>query len=222
MKPLYKTLSFAFLLVNTSIATIVDPNPNNWPDSLTFKNVVVPTPSTNGSNDTASSNPNLGGVWTKDTNMSQNNYIAYRKTLPDGSVLWYDIRIGDSPVGNRSEGGVEVLLSYYGGGEEAGWPEFWTVGYEGSSLNDLTLARVEPNFGQPDEDIFRSWVEENLRNQNFDSLIAGGINELGTLFLTGGDPGPMPNEGNSAVYTEQALELNIGLIFEDGQWTPQN
>jgi hypothetical protein len=195
------------IVIGTSLASGIDRDPNNWPDSITLQNKIIPTGGSVG-------NSNLGGEWYKDPTYTSEGTIIYRKSYPDGSYALYQI----SHYGEGHP--VYAYLNHYNNDNEN--LEMWNIDWSGDSLDNMTLGSAYPNIDNPN---FAPWFSENEAFfSNMASLVAGGLNETGNTFLTGGDPGPNPNPAPAPEnsITQKALELNIGLIFEDGQWTPQN
>lgn len=193
------------LCINSTLA--VSPTASDWPDTITLSNKLVPIGTVNSSGYTISDgNPNMGGEWTKSTEYTGDGNIVYTKTLPNGSVFWWQLGIDSS--------GVNGQFGYYGDGATGGWPEFFTVWFGGPDLNNLIPSQVDANVYGENETMFRSWVSNNLTS-GLGTLVAGGISQDGATFLTGGDPGSLPPTGSMT----QAQMICIGLEFNNGQWT---
>jgi hypothetical protein len=189
------------LSLGPTMASNLDTNPNNWPETITMTNKMVPT-AINGVQ------ANLGGEWTKYPAYTSEGNITYKKSYPDGSYSLYQISSygPDSPI--------YAYLNHYD--NEENQTELWNVDWSGESLDQMVLGGT---YGNSSMD---AYFEEN-RNffSNMAALVCGGLNEAGTSFLTGGDPGPDPQDnGQGSTFYTQAQEITKGLIFQDGQWAP--
>jgi hypothetical protein len=82
-----------------------------------------------------------------------------------------------------------------------------TISYSGASWDNLT----NPSYWAPN---FVSPPAATINGSNF----VNGLNPEG--MLVGGVYAPPSPEASSSVFVTQAQELNVGLVFTNGQWTP--
>jgi len=204
MRPITQILSvFLFaLLTSVGMAQFTTPHFNDWPSEVNFQNWSFDTVPKGVVDMSAGSFNKTGG-----------------QDIP-GFARWTTY---ERPDADGLGGKTVVTVRQYNGGSfqihvgmfapgDGGSPTV-SANYSGPSLTNLSREMYgwEGLYNTAPPVAFDPAVFVNGLSPDGLSLVGGSA--------TGGGSG---GGGGGSVIVEQAAQLNIGLIFQDGQWTPSN
>lgn len=202
MRPITQILSvFLFaLLTSVGMAQFTTPHFNDWPSEVNFQNWSFDTTPKGVVNMADAPFTKTGGFDIP----GFRRWTSYQKPDSDGSGGYTIVNFMQYAWGTH-----EVQVMFFNPGANQYSPIASTA-FSGSSFTNLSLMGSPTAFNSPP-------VPPGLSNY-VNGLSADGTSLVGGAAAGGGSGGG----GGGSVIAEQAAQLNIGLTFQDGQWTPSN